>query len=368
MAEQNAALQTDGIEHAWKDLDGFTGHVIERPRQFRRARLSVPGSRVRKNPAPGFCHQRFGKRSPLCHRSETFMKQNDCCRTIRGRSPRAALKPMPGNIDPIRLIRLPIHDRCTFCSPDLVLVTGRRVHSGVVSADKWRPNDIAQSMAMLKDLAGLRKPCLDLHVHRPAQSTQFIKCTIGKPQAKHASNCNRRIFSTRQTHSASQRRIFPNSKGRDSWPGLLEGTRVISHTEGLNLPIAGFAAAARSEESIELPANRLVCGGTFSPRDGRRLRAGLCHDCRGHIRGGTARRHLFSTCMARWSPKHLTMAKGRYCGDCARVWVTICPSPSAWICMQISQKRWCATRAPSPSSEPIRISIWRIPAPAASRI
>jgi len=38
----------------------------------------------------------------------------------------------------------------------------------------------------------------------------------------------------------------------DSWPGLLVGNEVISGTAGINLPIAGFAAAARANPTIDL--------------------------------------------------------------------------------------------------------------------
>ena len=38
----------------------------------------------------------------------------------------------------------------------------------------------------------------------------------------------------------------------DSWPGLLTGSDVIRGTRGINLPIAGFAAAAQNDPSIDL--------------------------------------------------------------------------------------------------------------------
>ncbi|MEM7508578.1 MAG: M81 family metallopeptidase [Pseudomonadota bacterium] len=38
----------------------------------------------------------------------------------------------------------------------------------------------------------------------------------------------------------------------DSWPGLLRGADVVSGTAGINLPIAGFAAAARHDPEIAL--------------------------------------------------------------------------------------------------------------------
>ncbi len=38
----------------------------------------------------------------------------------------------------------------------------------------------------------------------------------------------------------------------DSWPGLLKGAEVISETEGINLPIAGFAEAAMQRSDLEL--------------------------------------------------------------------------------------------------------------------
>jgi len=38
----------------------------------------------------------------------------------------------------------------------------------------------------------------------------------------------------------------------DSWPGLLAGEAVIAQTLGLNLPVAGFAAAARRATGVEL--------------------------------------------------------------------------------------------------------------------
>ena len=38
----------------------------------------------------------------------------------------------------------------------------------------------------------------------------------------------------------------------DSWPGLLTGTSIISGTEGMNLPVAGFVDAALSDPEIEL--------------------------------------------------------------------------------------------------------------------
>lgn len=41
-------------------------------------------------------------------------------------------------------------------------------------------------------------------------------------------------------------------KMADSWPELLFGDDVISGTAGINLPIAGFASAARSDPSVDL--------------------------------------------------------------------------------------------------------------------
>ena len=38
----------------------------------------------------------------------------------------------------------------------------------------------------------------------------------------------------------------------DSWPGLLTGADVIGATRGMNIPIAGFAAAAERDPSVEL--------------------------------------------------------------------------------------------------------------------
>ena len=38
----------------------------------------------------------------------------------------------------------------------------------------------------------------------------------------------------------------------DSWPGLLKGNAVLSGTAGINLPIAGFAATAQKDPTIEL--------------------------------------------------------------------------------------------------------------------
>ncbi|WP_170400279.1 M81 family metallopeptidase [Ruegeria arenilitoris] len=39
---------------------------------------------------------------------------------------------------------------------------------------------------------------------------------------------------------------LPEFEMADSWPGLLHGEKVILETEGMNLPIAGFAAAAQA--------------------------------------------------------------------------------------------------------------------------
>lgn len=38
----------------------------------------------------------------------------------------------------------------------------------------------------------------------------------------------------------------------DSWPGMLTGEQVIEETRGMNLPIAGFVAAAEAEPRVEL--------------------------------------------------------------------------------------------------------------------
>ena len=38
----------------------------------------------------------------------------------------------------------------------------------------------------------------------------------------------------------------------DGWPGLLQGADVITGTQGINLPIAGFVEATRSVPDIEL--------------------------------------------------------------------------------------------------------------------
>lgn len=41
-------------------------------------------------------------------------------------------------------------------------------------------------------------------------------------------------------------------KMADSWPGLLTGTSIVSGTEGMNLPVAGFIDAASSDPDVEL--------------------------------------------------------------------------------------------------------------------
>ena len=38
----------------------------------------------------------------------------------------------------------------------------------------------------------------------------------------------------------------------DSWPGLMQDKEIITGTEGINIPIAGFVAATRNEIDIEL--------------------------------------------------------------------------------------------------------------------
>ena len=38
----------------------------------------------------------------------------------------------------------------------------------------------------------------------------------------------------------------------DGWPGLLQGNEIITGTEGINLPVAGFVAATRTVPDIEL--------------------------------------------------------------------------------------------------------------------
>ena len=45
---------------------------------------------------------------------------------------------------------------------------------------------------------------------------------------------------------------FADFEMADSWPGMLIGADVIAGTEGINLPIAGFVAAARCDPTIEL--------------------------------------------------------------------------------------------------------------------
>ena len=38
----------------------------------------------------------------------------------------------------------------------------------------------------------------------------------------------------------------------DSWPGLLQGRKIITGTKGINLPIAGFVEATQAETDVEL--------------------------------------------------------------------------------------------------------------------
>jgi len=45
---------------------------------------------------------------------------------------------------------------------------------------------------------------------------------------------------------------FRDFEMADSWPGLLTGAAVLSGTDGSNLPLAGFAAAARADASVTL--------------------------------------------------------------------------------------------------------------------
>ena len=45
---------------------------------------------------------------------------------------------------------------------------------------------------------------------------------------------------------------FADFEEADAWPGLLKGDEVISGTAGINLPIAGFIEAARSDPNVEL--------------------------------------------------------------------------------------------------------------------
>ncbi len=45
---------------------------------------------------------------------------------------------------------------------------------------------------------------------------------------------------------------FADFEEADAWPGLLRGEDVVSGTAGINLPMAGFVAAARSDPAMEL--------------------------------------------------------------------------------------------------------------------
>jgi len=45
---------------------------------------------------------------------------------------------------------------------------------------------------------------------------------------------------------------FAEFEEADAWPGLLRGEEVISGTAGINLPMAGFVAAARTDPAVEL--------------------------------------------------------------------------------------------------------------------
>ncbi|MEP4766607.1 MAG: M81 family metallopeptidase [Roseibium sp.] len=46
---------------------------------------------------------------------------------------------------------------------------------------------------------------------------------------------------------------LPEFEMADSWPGMLRGEKVLSKTKGMNLPIAGFAAAAQAAEFEVVP-------------------------------------------------------------------------------------------------------------------
>jgi len=92
MAQQYSSAKADGVEQLRQDVERFAMHVVERPRQRRRRRGAVAGTRIHQHPGGGGLSQPVRKISPQRGRSQPFVQHDDGRRVRRRRTDHAVFE------------------------------------------------------------------------------------------------------------------------------------------------------------------------------------------------------------------------------------------------------------------------------------
>src|ERR1700744_5343664 len=77
MAEEDAALEANGLDDGGKNVDSFARHIVERSRQFDRIGSAIAAATVGKDAEAGRFGQFLGEAPPKRHRPQTFVKKHD---------------------------------------------------------------------------------------------------------------------------------------------------------------------------------------------------------------------------------------------------------------------------------------------------
>ena len=93
MAEQEAALKTDRVEHARQHRAGFLVHERDRARQRPGFRLAVAGARIDEDAGAGRRGDRVRKTSPQADGAEALVQHDDGRRGVGARADHAVFEP-----------------------------------------------------------------------------------------------------------------------------------------------------------------------------------------------------------------------------------------------------------------------------------
>ena len=92
VADQQPALEADGIEQGRQRFARLVVHVSERARQRDRARLAVAGARIDENATPRRVAKPVGKIAPQADAAEPLVQQNQRRRLVRPRPDHAVFQ------------------------------------------------------------------------------------------------------------------------------------------------------------------------------------------------------------------------------------------------------------------------------------
>ena len=99
VAEQNAALETDGRKHARQHLARLLVHEGYGARQLPGARFAVAGPRIDEHAGAGRRGELFGEIAPQADAAEAFMQHDDGRRRVGARADHAVFEPHAGKFE-----------------------------------------------------------------------------------------------------------------------------------------------------------------------------------------------------------------------------------------------------------------------------